>query len=84
MKMNAFHHLRKVSGEKFGHTESADSVFTEDLGHLFVGGEELFVFGVLEIVFFDVSPQLFDAFRSGSFFLSDDIGQFGGEFHGFS
>jgi len=70
-----------VGGEKFGHTEGTDAVTAEHLSHLFVGGEELFVFWVLKIVLLDVSPQLLDAFGSGCFLLADNISKVSRELH---
>ena len=52
-----FVRLRQVSGEELGHAEGADAVGAENLGHLLVGGEELLVLGVLEVVLLEVSPQ---------------------------
>jgi len=69
--------------QKFGHAESTDAVATENLGHLLVGDKELLVLRVLEIVFLDVGPELFDAFSTAGFFLSNNFGQIGAEFHGF-
>ena len=51
-------HLRKVGRQKLGHGEGAHPFGAEDLGHLLVGDEELLVFGVLEVVLLEVSPQL--------------------------
>merc|ERR1712025_156867 len=75
--------LRQVSGEKFGHTKSTDTIVSEDLGHLLVGVEELFVLGVLEVVLFDVSPELLNAFGTAGFFLADDVSELSTELHGF-
>ena len=69
--------------QKFGHAESTDAVATENLGHLLVGDKELLVLRVLEIVFLDVGPELFDAFSTAGFLLSNNFGQIGAEFHGF-
>ena len=50
--------------KEFGHTKSANFFSSKNLCHLFVGGEILFVFGILQIVLFEVSPKLFDAFST--------------------
>ena len=52
------------------------------LCHLLVGGEELLVLGVLEIVLLEVGPQELDALGAGGLLLSDDVGQVGGQLHG--
>ena len=75
--------LRQVSGEELGHAEGTDAVGAENLGHLLVGGEELSVLRILEVVLFQVSPKLFDAFGTAGFLLANDVSQFGGELHGF-
>ena len=74
--------LRQVSGEELGHTEGADAVGTEDLGHLLVGGEELLVLGVLEVVLLEVGPQELDAFSAAGLLLANDVSEVGGELHG--
>ena len=74
--------LGQVGGEELGHTESADAVVTEDLGHLLVGGEELLVLGVLEIVLLEVGPQELDAFGAAGLLLANDVSEVGGELHG--
>jgi len=76
-------HLRQVSGEELGHAESADAVVAEDLGHLLVGHEELFVLGVLQVVLLDVGPQLLDAFGAAGLLLANDVGELSAELHGF-
>ena len=68
--------------EELGHGESPDAIGSEDLGHLLVGGEELLVLWVLEIVLLQVGPQLLDALGPGGLLLADDIGEVGGELHG--
>ena len=78
-----FVRLRQVSGEELGHAEGADAVGAENLGHFLVGGEVLPVLGILEVVLFQVSPKLFDAFGTAGFLLADDVSQFSGELHGF-
>jgi len=75
--------LGQVGGEELGHTESADAVVTEDLGHLLVGHEELFVLGVLQVVLLDVGPQLLDAFGAAGLLLANDVGELSAELHGF-
>ena len=50
--------------EEFGHSESTNFFGSKNLCHLLVGGEILFVFGILQIVLFEVSPKLFDAFST--------------------
>ena len=52
------------------------------LCHLLVGGEELLVLGVLEVVLLEVGPQELDALGAGGLLLSDDVGQVGGQLHG--
>lgn len=52
------------------------------LGHLLVGDEELLVFGVLQVVLLDVSPQLFDAFSAAGFLLANNVGELSAELHG--
>ena len=71
-----------MSGEELGHGEGADTVGSKNLGHLLVGGEELLVLGVLEVVLLEVGPQELDALGAGGLLLSDDIGQVGGQLHG--
>jgi hypothetical protein len=46
-----------VSGEKLGQAEGTDAIGTENLSHLFVGGEKLLVSGILEFVLLEVSPK---------------------------
>jgi len=72
-----------VCGEELGHAKSADAVVSEDLGHLLVGHEELFVLGVLEVVLLDVGPQLLDAFGAAGLFLANDVSEVRAELHGF-
>jgi len=72
-----------VSGKELGHTEGTDAVASKNLCHFLVGVEELFVFGVLEIVLLDVGPQLLDAFGTAGLLLANDVGQLGAELHGF-
>merc|ERR1712062_484477 len=48
--------------KKFGHAGGTDAVTSKNLSHLLVRDKELLVFRVLEIVFLDVGPELFDAF----------------------
>ena len=72
-----------MSGEELGHAEGADTIVAENLGHLLVGGEELLVLGVLEVVLLDVGPQLLDAFGTAGLLLANDVGQLGAELHGF-
>ena len=74
--------LGEVSWEELGHTESPDTFGAENLGHLLVWGEVLLVFGVLEVVLLQVGPQELDAFRSGSFLLSDNVSQICWQLHG--
>ena len=69
--------------EELGHAKSADTVVSEDLGHLLVGHEELFVLGVLEVVLLDVGPQLLDAFGAAGLFLANDVSEVRAELHGF-
>jgi len=52
------------------------------LSHLLVGGEELLVLGVLEVVLLDVGPELLDALGAGGLLLADDVSKVGGELHG--
>lgn len=68
--------------EELGHAEGADLVLSEDLGHLGVGGEELLVLGVLEVVLLDVGPQLLDAFGPGGLLLADDVSELRAQLHG--
>ena len=77
------HDLRQMGRKKFGHAESTDTVATENLGHLLVGDKELLVLRVLEIVFLDVGPELFDAFSTAGFLLANNVSQLSAEFHGF-
>ena len=65
--------LGKVSGQELGHTEGADTVCSENLSHLLVGCEELFVLGVLEVVLLQVGPKLFDTLGPGCFLLSHNV-----------
>ena len=81
--MKIYSNLRQMGGEELGHSEGTDFVVAEDLGHLLVGDEELLVFGILEVVLFQVSPKLFDAFGTAGFLLADDVSQFSRELHGF-
>ena len=46
-----------MSGKEFGHPKSPDSIVAKNLGHLLVGGEELLVFRILEVVLLEISPQ---------------------------
>ncbi len=66
-----------MSGEELGHGEGANAVGSKDLGHLLVGGEELLVLGVLEVVLLEVSPQLLDALSAGCLLLADDVSKIG-------
>jgi len=77
------HDLRQVGRKKFGHAESTDAVATENLGHLLVRDKELLVLRILEIVFLDVGPELFDAFSTAGFLLANNVSQLSAEFHGF-
>merc|ERR1719414_71017 len=74
--------LGQVSGEELGHTEGTDTIVAEDLGHLLVGGEELLVLGVLEVVLLEVGPQELDAFGTAGLLLANDVGEVGAELHG--
>ena len=71
-----------MSGEELGHAESADAIVAENLGHLLVGGEELLVLRVLEVVLLEVSPQKLDAFGTASLLLANDVGEVSAELHG--
>lgn len=75
--------LRQVSGKELGHTECTDAVVSKNLCHFLVGVEELFVFGVLEIVLLDVCPKLFNAFSAAGLFFADDVSELSAELHGF-
>merc|ERR1712018_713593 len=75
--------FRPMSMKEFGHTKSADLVSTKDLSHLFVGDEELFVLRILEVIFLNICPKLFDTFSTGSLVLSDYFGKVSTKFHGF-
>ena len=84
MMQEALNHcLRQVSGEELGHAKSTDMIGAENLGHLLVGGEELLVLGVLEVVLLEVSPQKLDAFGTASLFLANDVGEVSAKLHGF-
>ena len=72
-----------MSGEELGHAESADAIVAKNLGHLLVGGEELLVLRVLEVVLLEVSPQKLDAFGTASLFLANDVGEVSAKLHGF-
>ena len=72
-----------MSGEKLGHADATDAVGTENLSHLFVGGEKLLVSGILEVVLLEVSPQFLDAFSTASLFLANDVGEVSAKLHGF-
>ena len=78
-----FVRLRQVSGEELGHAEGADAVGAENLGHLLVGGEELLVLGVLQIVLLEVSPKKLNAFGTAGLLLANDVGEISAELHGF-
>ena len=54
----------QMVAEEFGHSESTNFFSSKNLCHFFVGGEILFVFGILQIVLFEISPKLFDAFST--------------------
>ena len=54
-----------MGGKELGHGEGPNPLGAEDLGHLLVGGEELLVLGVLEVVLLQVGPQLLDALSPG-------------------
>ena len=69
--------------KKFGHAESTDAVTSKNLSHLLVRDKELLVFRILEIVFLDVGPELFDAFGTAGFLLANNVSQVSAEFHGF-
>ena len=68
--------------EVLGHSEGLDPLGAENLGHLLVGGEELLVIGVLEVVLLDVSPQLLDALGTAGLLFTNDIGEFIAKLHG--
>ena len=72
-----------MSGEELGHAESADAIVAENLGHLLVGGEELLVLGVLQIVLLEVSPKKLNAFGTAGLLLANDVGEISAELHGF-
>ena len=74
--------LRQVSREEFCHPKSTDSIVAKNLGHLLVGGEELLVLRVLEVVLLEVSPQKLDAFGTASLLLANDVGEVSAELHG--
>ena len=62
--------------------EAPNPLSAKDLGHLFVGDEELHVSGVLQVVHLEVGPQLPDALSPGGHLLSDDDGKIIGQLHG--
>ena len=68
--------------EELGHGKGPHPVLTEDLRHLGIGGEELLVLRVLEIVLLQVGPKLLNTLGSGGLLLANDFGQIGGELHG--
>ena len=72
-----------MSGEELGHAEGADTIVAENLGHLLVGGEELLVLGVLQIVLLEVSPKKLNAFGTAGLLLANDVGEISAELHGF-
>ena len=43
----------------------------------------MLVLGVLEVVLFDISPELLNAFGTAGFFLADDVSELSTELHGF-
>ena len=61
-----------MCAKKFLHTEASDFVLAENLGHLLVRGEILFVAWPLEIVILDVGPQQFAALRTAGLRYADD------------
>jgi len=73
------HCLRKdVSLEVFRHAECPNVLLAENRLHLLVWFEVLFVFGVLQFVLFDVSPETFHNLGPAqlfTFFRSNQIGQ---------
>ena len=77
-----FVRLRQVSGEELGHAKSTDTIAAENLGHLLVGGEELLVLGVLQIVLLEVSPKKLNAFGTAGLLLANDVGEVSAELHG--
>ena len=74
--------LGEVGREVLAHGEGAELLLAEHLGHLGVGGEELLVGGVLELVLLEVGPELLDALGAGGLLLAHDGGEVGGELHG--
>merc|ERR1739838_1153143 len=74
-------HLGEMSRKEFGHSESANAVRTENLSRLLVGGEILFVFGVSEVVFLEVSPQEFNAFGTAGLVFADNGSEISAQLH---
>ena len=69
--------------EVLGHSKGLDLLGAENLGHLLVGGEELLVLGVLQIVLLEVSPKKLNAFGTAGLLLANDVGEISAELHGF-
>lgn len=67
--------LVEVFRQELGHAEPSDFVLSKDLGHFFVRGEILLVFGVLQLVLFYVGPQLLNNYASGSVRQADNGSQ---------
>merc|ERR1739838_366095 len=74
-------HLGEMGRKECGHSKGTKAVFTENLSHLLVGGEILFVFGVLEVVFLEVSPQEFDAFGTAGLVFADNGSKISAQLH---
>ena len=81
--MKKYCNLRQMGREEFGHSKGTDFVIAKDLGHLLVGGEELLVLGVLQIVLLEVSPKKLNAFGTAGLLLANDVGEISAELHGF-
>ena len=58
--------------KEFRHSESSNSVPPKDLCHFIVWGEELLVYGILEVVLLDVVKHQSEAFRTASLAFADN------------
>jgi len=73
-KIYCFQKITKESNEQRGTLTWSRPWCSQDLGHLLVGGEELLVLRILEVVLLQVRPELFDALCTVSLGLTAGSG----------
>ena len=70
-------------GDVFGYPKGWNFFIAKDFGHFNVWYETSWVFGILEVVPFQVTPKMLDDFWTACETSANDVSQFRGELHFF-